>query len=110
MEEDYFSVEAILAENQVGRILDERDTEPHRRLQKIQCTFKQDLPDLGHLGGGSERDVRVSQFTLVLTFVCVFRSQIKTLSKLPIPLWLAYTILYSSAQLPPGHIVISQMP
>ena len=27
MEEDYFSVEAILAENQVGRILDEQGTD-----------------------------------------------------------------------------------
>jgi len=59
MERDYFSVEAILAEN-----------------QKIQCTFKHDLPDLGHLGGGSERDI-------------------KTLSKIPLPLWLSYTVLYS---------------
>ncbi|TFY72095.1 hypothetical protein EVG20_g892 [Dentipellis fragilis] len=40
MEEDYYSVEAILAEN-----------------QKIQCTFKVDIPDLGHLDGGNERDV-----------------------------------------------------
>ena len=26
-------------------------------FQKIQCTFKHDIPDMGHLGGGSERDV-----------------------------------------------------
>jgi hypothetical protein len=40
MEFDYFSVEAILAEN-----------------QKVQCTFKQGIPGMGHIGGGSERDV-----------------------------------------------------
>ena len=26
-------------------------------LQKIQCTFKIDVPDMGHLGGGSDKDV-----------------------------------------------------
>ena len=40
MEFDYFSVEAILAEN-----------------QKVQCAFKQGIPGMGHIGGGSERDV-----------------------------------------------------
>lgn len=25
--------------------------------QKIQCTFKVDIPDMGHLDGGKERDV-----------------------------------------------------
>ena len=25
--------------------------------QKIQCTFKTDIPDLGYLDGGSDRDV-----------------------------------------------------
>lgn len=30
----------------------------HNELpQKIQCTFKFDIPDMGHLGGGNERDV-----------------------------------------------------
>ena len=28
-------------------------------MQKVQCNFKQDIPDMGHLDGGSERDVRV---------------------------------------------------
>jgi hypothetical protein len=27
--------------------------------QKIQCTFKVDIPDMGHLDGGHERDVRM---------------------------------------------------
>ncbi|EGO01773.1 hypothetical protein SERLA73DRAFT_177268 [Serpula lacrymans var. lacrymans S7.3] len=59
MDNDYFSIDAILAEN-----------------QKIQCTFKVDIPDMGHLGGGSERDI-------------------KSLAKVPIPIWLAYIVLYS---------------
>ena len=41
MDEDYYDIEAILAEN-----------------QKIQCTFKVSVPDMGHLDGGSERDVK----------------------------------------------------
>ncbi|KIK95133.1 hypothetical protein PAXRUDRAFT_827317 [Paxillus rubicundulus Ve08.2h10] len=59
MDNDYFSIDAILAEN-----------------QKIQCTFKVDVPDMGHLGGGSDRDI-------------------KALTKVPIPIWLAYIVLYS---------------
>lgn len=31
-----------------------------RAMQKIQCKFTKDIPDMGHLDGGSERDVRVS--------------------------------------------------
>jgi hypothetical protein len=27
--------------------------------QKIQCSFKVDIPDMGHLDGGHERDVRI---------------------------------------------------
>ena len=40
MEDDYYSIESILAEN-----------------QKIQCTFKKDVPDMGHLDGGKAGDV-----------------------------------------------------
>jgi hypothetical protein len=55
MEDDYFSVDAILAENQVS----------YRRLttfgltcsQKVQCTFKCDILDMGHLGGNTDQDV-----------------------------------------------------
>ncbi|KAF5333299.1 hypothetical protein D9611_002228 [Ephemerocybe angulata] len=59
MENDYFSIEAILAEN-----------------QKVQCTFKHEIPNMGHLGGGTDRDIAV-------------------LSKIQIPMWLAYIIIYS---------------
>lgn len=59
MDNDYFSIDAILAEN-----------------QKIQCTFKVDVPEVGHLGGGNDRDIKAP-------------------AKLPIPMWLAYIILLS---------------
>ena len=42
MEDDYYSIESILAEN-----------------QKLQCTFKVDVPDMGHLDGGKTGDVRL---------------------------------------------------
>ncbi|KAH8118327.1 GINS complex, Psf3 component [Phellopilus nigrolimitatus] len=59
MDNDYYSIDAILAEN-----------------QKIQCTFKADIPELGYLDGGAERDI-------------------KALSKLQLPFWLAPMLLYS---------------
>ncbi|KAH0839668.1 hypothetical protein J3R83DRAFT_589 [Lanmaoa asiatica] len=59
MDYDYFSIDGILAEN-----------------QKIQCTFKIDVPRMGHLGGGSDKDI-------------------KALTKAPLPMWLAYIFLYS---------------
>ena len=40
MEDDYYNIESILAEN-----------------QKIQCTFKIDIPEMGHLDGGKAGDV-----------------------------------------------------
>ncbi|EJD01215.1 GINS complex, Psf3 component [Fomitiporia mediterranea MF3/22] len=59
MDNDYYSIDAILAEN-----------------QKVQCTFKVDVPDLGYLDGGSDRDI-------------------KALSKLQLPFWLTPMLLYS---------------
>ncbi|TFY80280.1 hypothetical protein EWM64_g3737 [Hericium alpestre] len=59
MEDEYYSVESILAEN-----------------QKIQCTFKIDIPDMGHLEGGNERDIKAN-------------------NKIPLPLWMAYILIYS---------------
>lgn len=59
MEDDYYSIESILAEN-----------------QKIQCTFKVPVPDMGHLDGGNERDVKVQ-------------------SKIQIPMWMAFILVYS---------------
>ncbi|KAI9001129.1 GINS complex Psf3 component [Trametes punicea] len=59
MDDDYYSIESILAEN-----------------QKIQCTFKVDVPDMGHLDGGKAGDI-------------------KALSKVQVPLWMAYILIYS---------------
>ncbi|KAI0698906.1 GINS complex, Psf3 component [Cytidiella melzeri] len=59
MDDDYYSIESILAEN-----------------QKIQCTFKVDIPDMGRLDGGNEQ-------------------HIKALSKMQIPMWMAYILIYS---------------
>ncbi|KDQ20738.1 hypothetical protein BOTBODRAFT_151621 [Botryobasidium botryosum FD-172 SS1] len=58
MDDDYYSIDAILADN-----------------QKIQCTFKLDVPNLGYLEGGEEKDI-------------------KTNSKIQLPHWLAPTLLY----------------
>jgi GINS complex subunit 3 len=44
MDDDYYSIDSILAEN-----------------QKIQCSFKVSVPDMGHLAGGNERDVIVNE-------------------------------------------------
>ncbi|KAI0053084.1 GINS complex Psf3 component [Auriscalpium vulgare] len=59
MDDDYYSIDAILAEN-----------------QKIQCTFKVDIPDMGHLDGGKDRDIKKN-------------------SKIQLPLWIAYILIYS---------------
>ncbi|KZV64616.1 GINS complex Psf3 component [Peniophora sp. CONT] len=60
MDDDYYSIDSILAEN-----------------QKIQCTFKVDIPEMGHLDGGDERDI-------------------KALSKIQLPIWMAYILIYSN--------------
>ncbi|KAJ7368082.1 hypothetical protein DFH08DRAFT_1070854 [Mycena albidolilacea] len=59
MEDDYFSIDAILAEN-----------------QKVGCRFKVDITDMGHLGGGGERDITKS-------------------NTLQLPLWMVYTVVLS---------------
>ena len=46
MGEEYYDIESILAEN-----------------QKVQCTFKVNVPDMGHLAGGEDRDVRTLFFS-----------------------------------------------
>ncbi|KLO18081.1 GINS complex, Psf3 component [Schizopora paradoxa] len=59
MENDYYSIDAILAEN-----------------QKVPCAFKVDIPDLGYLDGGSEKDIKAS-------------------SKSQLPFWLTPVLLLS---------------
>jgi hypothetical protein len=61
MEDDYYSIDSILSENQV-LVLFSAETCLYvlpTFTQKIRCTFKVDIPDVGHLDGGHERDVRV---------------------------------------------------
>ncbi|TCD70497.1 DNA replication protein [Steccherinum ochraceum] len=59
MGDEYYDIDAILAEN-----------------QKVQCTFKVNVPDMGHLAGGEDRDI-------------------KSGAKIQIPMWMAYILIYS---------------
>jgi hypothetical protein len=62
MDDDYYSIDSILSENQVlvsSSSISYMYIYP-RLAQKIQCTFKVDIPDMGHLDGGHEPDVRPS--------------------------------------------------
>ena len=52
MEDDYYSIESILAEN-----------------QKIQCTFKADVLDMGHLDGGKSGDVGILSFQMACMLI-----------------------------------------
>ncbi|KAJ3558659.1 hypothetical protein NM688_g792 [Phlebia brevispora] len=70
MDDDYYSIDAILAEN-----------------QKIQCTFKKEIPNMGHLTGGNERDIKPTM-------------------KAQIPVWLARTLFfsgYADLTMPPAY-------
>ena len=62
MEDDYYSIDSILSENQVLCLFISCPDVPAcihpTSTQKIRCTFKVDIPDMGHLDGGHERDVR----------------------------------------------------
>lgn len=49
---------------------------------------------MGHLGGGSERDVCIGTL-YATTDVEPLVFQIAMLSKIQLPLWLAYTVIYS---------------
>ncbi|KAJ7068078.1 GINS complex Psf3 component [Mycena amicta] len=59
MEDDYFSIDAILAEN-----------------QRVGCRFKVEIADMGHLGGGGDRDIAKG-------------------TNLQLPIWLVYTVVLS---------------
>ncbi|KAF8592374.1 GINS complex, Psf3 component [Ramaria rubella] len=43
MDDDYYSIDAILASN-----------------QKLQCIFRVDVPELGYLDGGTDEDIKVN--------------------------------------------------
>jgi len=76
MEDDYYSIDSILSENQVLILSPPRRVHSTLFTQKIQCTFKVDIPDMGHLDGGHERDIKAQ-------------------SKVQLPLWLAFILIYS---------------
>ena len=80
MEDDYYSIESILAEN-----------------QKIQCTFKVDVPGMGHLDGGNERDVCTTLPLESIQRHDGYKEQIKASNKMQIPMWMAYILIYSCA-------------
>ncbi|KIM27302.1 hypothetical protein M408DRAFT_330182 [Serendipita vermifera MAFF 305830] len=59
MDNEYYSLEAIISEN-----------------QKIDCTFQLEVPELGYLDNSADENL-------------------KALTKLPLPCWLAPTMLYA---------------
>lgn len=67
MDDDYYSIDAILAENHVRELKRVDDVYTSltylRRIclssQKLTCTFTLDVPNLGYLEGGSEPDVSI---------------------------------------------------
>jgi hypothetical protein len=44
--------------------------------QKLQCTFKVDVPEMGHLGGGNERDVSDLSSATAMHFSYMVEDQI----------------------------------
>lgn len=79
MDDNYYSIDSILAEN-----------------QKIQCTFKKEIPNMGHLEGGNERDVSTRFLFLCSRFGFVTRlPKIKPGMKAQVPIWMARTLFFS---------------
>ena len=54
MDEDYYSLQSILADNHVCYFHTSKVCD---LLQKLSCTFTLDVPGLGYLEGGSDQDV-----------------------------------------------------
>ena len=61
MEDDYWSIDAIFAENQVPeRVLCLLYLHSDTYLtQKLDCTFLLDVPNLGYIDAGDEPNVRI---------------------------------------------------
>jgi hypothetical protein len=78
---DYYSIEDILAENQVVFSGLSFAMIVFIGLQKITCIFKVDIADMGHLGGNSERDVRFLDASITPWYPTPDRS--KLLAKSP---------------------------
>lgn len=64
MEEDYYSINSIIADTHVRRSANAEVASglirlllSRKHLQKLTCTFNLDVKGLGYLEGGSEPDV-----------------------------------------------------
>ena len=66
MDDNYYSIDSIISENQVHCCLPGRARLYPPFGQKIQCTLKVNIPDMGHLDGGHDRDVRIEDSFLSL--------------------------------------------
>jgi hypothetical protein len=130
MEDEYFSLESILADNHVSSLsanyrqsisyLQSLRNRCRRsgcwtlaNCQKLSCTFTLDVPGLGYLEGGSEPDV--SPETSSLRALTVFsplplvlsrtHDQIHQHQKLELPFWLAQTLSLKYVQ-PLSHLCL----
>ena len=57
MDEDYFSLQSILADNHVRPLTPLGTQVADQCLQKLSCSFTLDVPGLGYLEGGTEPNV-----------------------------------------------------
>lgn len=94
MEDDYFSLESILADNHVRQAstFEERGTDAELNGQKLSCTFTLDVPGLGYLEGGTENDVRYTSSSPRCLRDGFDQTQIHQHQKLELPFWLAQTL------------------
>lgn len=123
MDDEYFSLESILADNHVssplplamatgprkGSSLRIRGSTDH---QKLSCTFTLDVPGLGYLEGGSENDVRLIQSCAPIrgplrngrsvVSRMAADDQIHQHQKLELPFWLAQTLSLKYASQTPN--------
>ena len=70
MEVDYYSISILFSlRTRYSSYLTQTRLCVHATssTQEIQCTFKVDIPDMGHLDDGHERDVRVQIILLTPT-------------------------------------------
>ena len=64
--------------------------------KKLYCTFKIDVPDLGHLDGGAQQDVSQCVVSNVLNdWSYNVLDQINTGNRIQLPFWLVPLLLYS---------------
>ena len=78
MDRDYFDLDAVLVDN-----------------QRLACTFKHDVPGLGYLDGGKDRDVRTRFGRRCSPRLWLTRPQIKKGTTIQLPFWLALPLIYA---------------